>query len=62
MSLDDRRVRRHVDHVKSTETMSEQSPGPVEPETVNNEVENTEVEQQRPVRIHNPPYKLIDEL
>ena len=63
ISLDDGRVVcRHVDHVKSRETMPEQSPGPVEPETVNNEEANTEVEQQRPVRIHNPLSRLIEEL
>ena len=61
ISLDDGRVVcRHVDHVKSRETMPEQSPGPVDPETVNNEEANTEVERQRPVRIHNPPSRLID--
>ena len=63
VSMDDGRVvRRHADHVKSRETMPEQSPEPVEPETVNNEEANTEVKQQRPVRIHNPPSRLIEEL
>ena len=63
ISLDDGKVVcRHVEHVNSREIMPEHSPGPAEPETFNNEEANTEVERQRPVKIHNPPSRLIEEL
>jgi len=60
-------VHRHIDHVKSRETMPEQASGPVDSEplevqeTIINEYTITDdVVQQRPVRIYKPPSRLIE--
>ena len=61
--LDDGRVlRRHVDHVKLRETISEPSSGPAEPEGLEEVVDVNDVIPERPVRSRKPPSRLIEEL